>query len=227
VRLNQQGQPEDAAGDIKPGFVARWMQDQQSIYSLDINTHGSPGYAWAAQRSLLEKHGLYDCRLSGNGDHVMAHAMVGDFDGPCIRSTQSPRPVVRQERAIQRSRLWQRVRGLLGPDFRKIMWRLLQIVPVQSEPTHMSWQHFLAWGRPFFNDVQGRLYATPGKILHLWHGGSNDRNYSLSQSEFNRLKFNPYEDLRLGPSGCWEWASDKPEMHRWAADYFDLRREDG
>jgi hypothetical protein len=34
-------------------------------------------------------------------------------------------------------------------------------------------------------------------------------------------------DLAVGPSGAWEWASCKPELHRWAADYFRLRNEDG
>ncbi len=38
---------------------------------------GHSGYAWAARRSLLEQHGLYDANILGNGDLNMAHAMFG------------------------------------------------------------------------------------------------------------------------------------------------------
>ena len=33
--------------------------------------------------------------------------------------------------------------------------------------------------------------------------------------------------VRLSGGGCWEWASDKPALQHWAADYFSRRREDG
>lgn len=39
--------------------------------------HGHSGYAWAARRSLLSKHGLYDANVLGNGDLNIAHAMFG------------------------------------------------------------------------------------------------------------------------------------------------------
>jgi hypothetical protein len=38
-------------------------------------SHGHSGYAWAARRSLLERHGLYDANLLGNGDADVAYAM--------------------------------------------------------------------------------------------------------------------------------------------------------
>jgi hypothetical protein len=55
--------------------------------------HGHPGYAWAARRWLLEKHGLFDGNLLGNGDTDIAQAMFGNFDywslrklGPRVRA---------------------------------------------------------------------------------------------------------------------------------------------
>jgi hypothetical protein len=42
--------------------------------------HGHPGYAWAARRGLLEKHGLFDGNLLGNGDTDIGQAMFGNFD---------------------------------------------------------------------------------------------------------------------------------------------------
>ena len=39
--------------------------------------HGHTGFAWAARRGLLERHGLYDANLLGNGDTDVAHATLG------------------------------------------------------------------------------------------------------------------------------------------------------
>jgi len=38
------------------------------------------GIAWAAKRTLLEKHGFYDACIIGSGDRAMAFAMYGRFD---------------------------------------------------------------------------------------------------------------------------------------------------
>jgi hypothetical protein len=42
--------------------------------------HGHTGFAWAARRSLLDRHGLYDANLLGTGDTDIAHAMFGNRD---------------------------------------------------------------------------------------------------------------------------------------------------
>jgi hypothetical protein len=39
--------------------------------------HGHSGYAWAARRELIDRHGLYDANVLGNGDLNIAHAMFG------------------------------------------------------------------------------------------------------------------------------------------------------
>lgn len=45
--------------------------------------HGHTGYAWAARTDAL-KDGLFDGAIIGGGDHLMAHAMLGDFETPCL-----------------------------------------------------------------------------------------------------------------------------------------------
>ena len=40
--------------------------------------HGHTGFAWAARRDLLSRHGLYDTNVLGNGDTDIAHAMFGN-----------------------------------------------------------------------------------------------------------------------------------------------------
>lgn len=56
----------------------------QRLLRGDFAAHGHTGFAWAARRSVLEVHGLYDAMIAGSGDHVMAHAFAGDFDSACI-----------------------------------------------------------------------------------------------------------------------------------------------
>ena len=52
----------------------------------------------------------------------------------------------------------------------------------------------------------------------------------LSENRHTGLEkfgFDPFEDIALDTAGLWRWASPKPEMHRFVADYFAQRREDG
>lgn len=87
--------------------------------------------------------------------------------------------------------------------------------------------HFLNWAASFWNDVRGRLTYVPGSILHLWHGsGENKKVYENLQC-LAAHDFNPNTDIRVGNSGCLEWNSHKPELHRRLKNYFALRKEDG
>src|SRR5208283_616142 len=55
--------------------------------SGDFDRHGHTGYAWAAWKDLILKHGLYDRSIAGSGDHLMAHAMMGDLSSPCVTNS--------------------------------------------------------------------------------------------------------------------------------------------
>jgi hypothetical protein len=87
--------------------------------------------------------------------------------------------------------------------------------------------HFVRWAETFCATVQDKIGWVPGAALHLWHGERSNRRYSLRHRELERFAFDPHTDLRIGETGCWEWASDKPEMHRRVVDYFVDRQEDG
>jgi hypothetical protein len=45
-----------------------------------VEDYSTPGLAWAARRSLLERHGLYDARIVGGGDVAIQCAALGEFD---------------------------------------------------------------------------------------------------------------------------------------------------
>jgi hypothetical protein len=174
------------AGDAWPGFAAVYARHPNLMLGGDFARHGHTGFAWAARRDLLTRHGLYDGCISGSGDHMMAHAFCGDWSSPCIDR-------------------------ILGPA--------TSDSPLRS--------HFVAWCRSLYKDVRARVGVTPGTILHLWHGDTENRRYVLRNQELANFNFDPATDLRIGRSGAWEWASDKPDLHRWAIDYYPSRREDG
>lgn len=88
-------------------------------------------------------------------------------------------------------------------------------------------EHFMAWGERMYADVRAEIGAVPGNSLHLWHGEMADRRYLERYQELQRFGFDPHADLRVGPEGCWEWNSDKPDMHQWVKNYFGQRKEDG
>jgi hypothetical protein len=87
--------------------------------------------------------------------------------------------------------------------------------------------YFADWCRAVYPRVRARVGFVPGALLHLWHGEVGDRRYVDRNRELAGFGFDPAADVRVGAAGCWEWASQKPGLHRWAADYFGRRREDG
>jgi hypothetical protein len=182
VRLPSGERDYRGKGEVWRGFGAIHAIDPDCVGAGDYDRHGETGFAWAARRSVIAAAGLYDACIIGGGDHVMAHAMCGDWTSPC-------------------------------------MDRLLGLHTA-------GWRHALRWGQAFYRQVYGQIGHVPGAVLHLWHGDSANRRYSLRHRELNRFAFAPETDLQVGPTGCWEWASHKDVMHRWAADYFTARRED-
>lgn len=72
-------------GDVVESFALRRDRSGAAAeISSNYHDHGHTGYAWGARRELLEQCGLYDCCLSGSGDHLMAHAFAGDLDSDCF-----------------------------------------------------------------------------------------------------------------------------------------------
>ena len=88
-------------------------------------------------------------------------------------------------------------------------------------------EHYLRWAEPFAEAVGGRVSLVEGELFHLWHGGLNERHYRDRQTELERFAFDPFDDIAIDDAGLWRWTSDKPEMHRFVAEYFSQRREDG
>jgi hypothetical protein len=77
----------DGRGIAWSGFAAVAYNHPGLFLSGDFDRHGHSGYAWAARKELIQKHGLYDRSIVGSGDHLMAHAMMGDLSSPCVTNS--------------------------------------------------------------------------------------------------------------------------------------------
>ena len=84
VRLPRGVRAYAGEGDEWPSFSAVYGKHPHRLLAGDFANHGHTGFAWAARREILARHGLYDACISGSGDHMMAHAFVGDWSSGCI-----------------------------------------------------------------------------------------------------------------------------------------------
>jgi hypothetical protein len=92
-------------------------------------------------------------------------------------------------------------------------------------PPHAT--HYLAWAERYYERVRGRLGCVKGTLVHLWHGELRDRGYETRHFGLRAHDFDPATDLEPVQDGCWQWASEKPALHRFVEDQLRSRREDG
>lgn len=182
VRLARGALEPREGDDTFESFGSMFVHRPEELAHGKYDLHGHTGFAWAARRDLVARHGLYDACIGGSADHMMAHAFAGDLESRCINR-------------------------MVGNGGR-----------------HLA--HFRRWTRKLHEEVRGRLSYTPGRLLHLWHGTIENRRYAQRNKELRELAFDPDTDIRIGNTGCWEWASERPELHAWARRYFEERKED-
>ncbi|HEX3155151.1 MAG TPA: hypothetical protein VHV32_11030 [Candidatus Angelobacter sp.] len=82
-----------------------------------------------------------------------------------------------------------------------------------------------AWATRFDSEVNRKVCYAKGRVLHLWHGNRKNRQYESRFSILKDTDFNPSVDISLDSSGCWQWNSDKSELHRRVKEYFQQRQE--
>ena len=59
----------------------------------------------------------------------------------------------------------------------------------------------------------------------MWHGAEENRQYRTRCAILKENEFDPHQDISLDGNGCWQWSSDKPELHRRVREYFWSRKE--
>ena len=87
--------------------------------------------------------------------------------------------------------------------------------------------HYLAWARPYFDTIRGRVGHIAGRVHHLWHGDAARRQYGERDRALSPFGFDPFRDIVLDASGSWRWGSEKNALHDFIRRYFASRQEDG
>jgi hypothetical protein len=85
-------------------------------------------------------------------------------------------------------------------------------------------QHAARWAGELYPLVKSKVGSVPGMLLHLWHGAINSRRHIERHRVLRACNFDPGTDLRIAPNGCWEWCSQKPDLHRTISEYLSLRQ---
>ncbi|WP_028604218.1 hypothetical protein [Ottowia thiooxydans] len=171
-----------AESHFMPGMAATMQSCTNPRRALlDYFLHGHCGFAWAARRHILARHGLYDRHVLGGGDVTIAHALYGDEDYLRGRNPGA--------------------RGMGASELNAIA----------------------QWSRGLHAEVMGNLGFTPGRVLHLWHGATSNRNYRGRWKMLAENQFDPSVDVTVDEQGCLAWSTDKPQLHQQVSDYFHAR----
>jgi hypothetical protein len=103
--------------------------------------------------------------------------------------------------------------------------------------------HFQQWAKRIYPEIRGKIGHVEGRILHLWHGETQDRRYVDRNRELAAFAFDPSRDIVRDSKGLWSWKQSAPTLlnrlkarvgkkkenglRDWAVNYFAARKEDG
>jgi hypothetical protein len=114
IRLPRGSHAFTGKGERSQSFAAIYFKKPQGLLLGDFGFHGHTGFAWAARREILSKHGLYDACIIGGADHLMAHAFCGDWDSPCFSRVIGQSQIHHQHAAKWSQNVYKDVRANVG-----------------------------------------------------------------------------------------------------------------
>jgi hypothetical protein len=93
---------------------------------------------------------------------------------------------------------------------------------------NLEWRRsYLKWAAQFYKAMQNNVGCIPGEITHLEHGTYSDPDFAERWMILSHNRFNPEIDIAVnGTNNSWSWSTDKPDLHRQVAEYFEDRKED-
>ena len=86
--------------------------------------------------------------------------------------------------------------------------------------------HYMKWAKIWSSYVNGKIHYINQKMKALYHGTFKNRKHGQRDVICKKFHFDPLKDIKIGKSGAWEWASDKPDLHKEVREYFYSRKED-
>ncbi len=81
------------------------------------------------------------------------------------------------------------------------------------------------WSDKMFAKTKSSLSFVDGELIHLFHGVAKNRKYVARFNILENNNFNPYNDIKLNKYQCFEWSSDKKDLHLQVKAYFKFRNE--
>jgi len=154
------------------------------------------GFGWAARAEVLAKVPLYENAVIGGGDKLIYFACLA-------HEPQAAETIDR--------------------------WFASSNTPCSHcghVETGEQWQaDYLAWAERWNQAMEGKLGYANNVVSDLFHGALRNRHYTSRNEVLLRARFDPTRDLRIGPQGSLEWASNKPELRDDLISYFDLRND--
>ncbi len=114
VRLPRGACVDDGTGVRWESFASVMLREPDAIAVGSFGAHGHTGFAWAARRDIVERHGLYDCCVAGRGDHLIAHGLGGDWESACIDRITGGGAEHRAHAVAWCERIYEDVRARIG-----------------------------------------------------------------------------------------------------------------
>jgi len=118
---------------------------------------------------------------------------------------------------------------ILGSGDRAMVCAALGEFEAARKALYMSdpqFEHYMAWAKPFNEDLQGKVGYANGTIYHLWHGNPSKRRIGSRYKILKPYMFDPHKDITLGQDGCWEWVDNRKKLSDIMRKYFLSRMED-
>ena len=89
------------------------------------------------------------------------------------------------------------------------------------------YRHYAHWRKKAQKMAKGAVGCVEGRIFHLWHGHSANRQYLERYGYLKEHDFDCTKDIAIGKDGLWHWATDKPNLHARVRQFFLDRKDDG
>lgn len=172
-------------------------------------TYGHNGFAWAARRTFFNSCGLYDRCILGSGDSMLAWAISGYFEASFLKNAVAEKDAPKTSDATMKGQRFLRCRKIMSERY----------TPAQRSDIKQ-------WAERAYREAAGSVSFLPGGLYHLWHGDRTNRKYVSRLQVLKDGGFDPQTDISLNPDGCWQWNTDKPEMHQQVQQYFRDRDEE-
>lgn len=94
--------------------------------------------------------------------------------------------------------------------------------------SHAHFKDIQRYSRNCSKLSRNNIKCINGAVKHMWHGDSNDRQYSSRHQILQKYNYNPNKHIVKNEYDCLEWSKTVPQgLRQEVVAYFNSRNEDG